>query len=317
VNAIVLGGGFIGSAAARKFDRAGHAVTLWTRGPQAHPSGLPTWVMPTEPGPRGPMPLQAPLEERARASKPDVLLLAAGLASVGESVEQPEKALQETVTLATRVLEALAQGHPACRFLIVSSAAVYGNPAVLPVSEEAPAAPISPYGQAKWNTELEVRRYAERFGLKALVLRPFSVYGEEQRRLVVSEIIQQILDPKRSEILLMGTGQETRDYIHIDDLASAMVHLAGRSEFPSGPLNVASGASTSILEIAERLRTISGRALPVRALGKPRPGNPDHWQADIRRLQSLGFSPVVTLADGLRRCYEWAAAASRVPIRSR
>jgi nucleoside-diphosphate-sugar epimerase len=258
------------------------------------------------------MPVGAPLVERARDTRPDLLLLAAGIASVGESVAQPEKALKETLTLTTRVLDALAQGHPTCRFMTMSSAAVYGNPAVLPVSEDAPAAPISPYGQAKWNAEEAVQRS----GLKALILRPFSVYGEGQKKLVVAEIVQQLVDPDRTEITLLGTGQETRDYIHIDDLAAAIVHLAARPEFPTGPLNLASGTQTSILEIAERLRKISGRSIPIRALGKPRPGNPDHWQADLRRLRSLGFEPLVPLDAGLRRCWESAAAERGLPIQT-
>jgi len=311
VKTVVLGGGFIGSAIARTFADAGHEVELWVRTAGPSSSGLATWALPCEAGPRGPMPIEEPLTRRIHTLRPDLFVLAAGIASVGDSLAHPGKVFEETVTLASRTLHAASVGHPSCRYVTISSAAVYGNPAVLPVPEDAPIAPISPYGQAKAMAEQAVRSYAEGRRLRTLILRPFSVYGEGQRKLVVAELTQQLLEPGRDTLTLQGTGEETRDYLHIDDLARAVLHLAGLPEFPVGPLNLASGTSTSIRDMAALLQKAAGTSLPLRTRGEPRPGNPDHWQADVRRLRSLGFSPAIPLAEGLRRCFDWMAAGRR------
>jgi UDP-glucose 4-epimerase len=175
--------------------------------------------------------------------------------------------------------------------LFPSSAAVYGNPTELPVREDAATHPISPYGFHKSACELLAREYAECFGLRVVVCRLFSIFGAAQRRLLVWELYRQCAG-NAPTIWLEGTGAETRDYLHIDDIAAALGALAAREmelidEGCCAVVNVASGAETSVLALARQIRDLVAPDKEVRCRGIARPGDPRAWRADIARLHTL------------------------------
>jgi nucleoside-diphosphate-sugar epimerase len=121
---------------------------------------------------------------------------------------------------------------------------------------------------------------------------------------VVWEICRQIAD--RGEVVLKGTGGETRDFLHVTDLARALL-LVGECGMPGiGIFNVASGVEVSIQTVAERLIALSGTRAELRFDGELRRGDPLHWRADVSQLSSLGFAPTIGLDGGLRGVVRWA-----------
>jgi len=176
--------------------------------------------------------------------------------------------------------------------LLPSSAAVYGNPATLPIAETAAAAPISPYGFHKAACELLAREAAECFGLRVAVCRLFSVFGPRQRRLLVWEVYRQLAG-HGAAVEIGGTGQETRDFLHVEDVCAAFLALARSTGKGCEIVNVASGAETSVAALVQGLKGAMGLEKPLVCRGVSRPGDPLHWRADISRLRALvpGWEP--------------------------
>jgi UDP-glucose 4-epimerase len=154
--------------------------------------------------------------------KPDAVFHGAGTASVAASIASPLDDLRAAVMTLVNLLEGVRKLAVRPLVIFPSSAAVYGNPAKLPVAEDAPAAPISPYGYHKLSCEVIAKEYASCFGVDTLICRIFSVFGPAHRRLLVWEIFEQ-LRGNEPAVKLQGTGQESRDYLHADDLAAALL----------------------------------------------------------------------------------------------
>lgn len=238
---------------------------------------------------------------------PDVLINAAGTASVSASLEDPLNDFRGSVQTCVDVLDAVRRSGTDPLVVMLSSAAVYGNPASLPVAEEAALQPISPYGFHKTACELMAREYAECFGLRVLICRFFSVFGSAQQRLLVWELYRQFAGPE--EIAwLDGTGNETRDFLFIDDLAVALLALV--QEFPASEregllVNVASGIETSVLTLAEMIRDLVAPEKEIRCRGNLRKNDPMRWRADTSRLQMrLPSWQPRPLDEGLALCVE-------------
>lgn len=172
-----------------------------------------------------------------------------------------------------------------------SSAAVYGNPSKLPVSEQGEIAPISPYGFHKAACELLAREYAECFGLDLVVCRFFSIFGATQRRLIVWELYRQFVAPHPT-VWIEGTGQELRDYLNIQDVGDVFLQLAARFSHQRHhggclTINIARGEEIAILDLARTLRDMVAPNKKIRARGLSRLGDPVRWSADISLLKSL------------------------------
>jgi UDP-glucose 4-epimerase len=233
--------------------------------------------------------LNSDLAEIIKRFAPDVLLHAAGTASVGASLKSPLDDLRASVMTWANVLDSVRRSGVRPLVLFPSSAAVYGNPAEQPVREEMSNHPISPYGFHKSACELLAREYADCFGLRIIVCRFFSLFGAAQRRLFVWEIYRQLVSGNAE---LEGTGKEIRDYLHIGDAASALLNLAKVSIANNGAgdlltINVASGIETRMIDLAEQIRGLVAPQKEIRCRGHERPGDPNAWCADISRLRSL------------------------------
>lgn len=240
-----------------------------------------------------------------RDAAPDACVHCAGKASVASSMEDPAGDFRSNAVLTFELLDALRQFAPQCRFLLLSSAAVYGNPQRLPVAEDQPAAPLSPYGFHKHQAELLVQEFANVYGLPALAVRIFSAYGPGLRRQVIWEICERII--RTGSLTLGGTGEETRDFIHAADVAAGLRVLAERAPAKGEVYNLATGRETSIAGLAGILIGALGRKLRPVFDGRTRRGDPRNWRADISRIQALGFHPVLALEDGLAEVARWAA----------
>lgn len=222
-------------------------------------------------------------------SRPDVIVHAAGSASVGQSFESPLNDFRASAATWANVLNSVRGADIDPLVVFISSAAVYGAPKI-PISEATPQLPLSPYGYHKMLCETMAREYSQCFGTRILLCRLFSVLGPGQRRLLPWEIFVQLVDPASAEIVLQGSEGTTRDYLHVDDAASAIVELSekvnsiNRRELVD--VNVASGHEVSVGNVVDSFRALLGRK-PVRFLGIARPGDPNRWSADITRLRSL------------------------------
>jgi UDP-glucose 4-epimerase len=237
-----------------------------------------------------------------REFQPDVVLHAAGTASVSASIDDPLTDFRGSVATCADLLDAVRQSGSNPLILITSSAAVYGNPAVLPVPEEAALAPISPYGFHKLAAELLAREYAECFGLRTVICRFFSVFGFSQRRLLVWELYNQLAGGDDT-VWLAGTGEETRDFLYIDDLASALLGLSEKFQNTDSDcviVNVATGVETSVLTLAQTIRDLVAPEKVIRCRGLLRKNDPLRWCADISRVRQLlpSWKPR-SLANGL------------------
>jgi UDP-glucose 4-epimerase len=236
--------------------------------------------------------------------QPDLVVHCAGSASVSGSLAAPLDDLRAAVLTFANTLEAIRRSEVRPLLIFPSSAAVYGNPANLPIREDEPCRPISPYGFHKFAAEQLVQEYVVCHNMRAIVCRIFSLIGQRQRRLLLWDVYQQFIGPAEV-VTLHGTGRETRDYLHVDDLCDIFLNLqrCGETELPSGSIiNVASGIETTIHTLAQVLKEILGSKKPVVFSGKPRPGDPSRWVADCSALDRIyPTRPGSKLAEGIQR----------------
>lgn len=236
------------------------------------------------------------------ATAPELIIHGAGTASVAASLRAPREDLMGSIVPWSNLLEGVRRSARRPLLFFPSSAAVYGEPATLPIGEDAPARPVSPYGFHKQACELLAREFCECFGLDVLVARFFSLYGPRQRRLLVWELFEQARGAA-PEIVLEGTGDETRDYLHIDDAARAALEIAAAPRTRGLQIvNFASGSELRVAALAATMARVHGKSRPVRALGRARAGDPARWQADTRRLGALSRMRPRPLVQGLEEC---------------
>jgi len=228
----------------------------------------------------------------------DFLFHEAGLVSVPESLERPMDCHEINGTATVRLLEAGRRNDS--RVVIASSAAIYGHPGHVPVPEDASKDPQSPYGIEKLSADHYVQTYAAQYDLDAVALRYFNVYGPRQSGGQYSGVISAFVDQARSggPITVEGDGEQTRDFIHVDDVVDANLRAATIDSAETA-FNVGTGTSVTINELAETVRDIVDADVPITHVD-PRPGDIRHSKADISRARrELDFDPSIQLADGL------------------
>jgi len=235
--------------------------------------------------------------------KPDILIHAAGRSSVPLSVEEPASDYASGPPVVFQLLDALRLHSPQSIFLFLSSAAVYGNPATLPIHEQSAIIPISPYGYHKYQSELLVREFAEIYGIRCASVRIFSAYGRGLKRQLLWDVCQKAWG--NNQISLLGTGNEARDYVHITDICRALEFIGGESDLVGQPINLCSGISTPIQEITELIASHFRHQPNIIFSGVQQLGAPVRWQGDASWLQSRGFNCSISIADGVKEYVEW------------
>lgn len=235
--------------------------------------------------------------------KPSVVIHCAGSSSVENSIKNPYGDFSENVNTCAFVLESIRLHSPSSQFIYLSSAAVYGNPKELPIRESTNVKPISPYGYHKLNCESLVEEYSKIYGLQSVILRIFSAYGEGLKRQVIFDLCKKFLDVNLKEVNVYGTGKESRDFIHVDDIAS-IVKLFIEKE-ATGIYNIASGTQTYISDIVEYVKNGLDSEKEIIYNGNLRQGDPKFWQADISKLIELGFRPEVSIQEGIIQYCNW------------
>lgn len=299
--ALITGaGGFLGGYAARAFAAAGWSCVGVGR---SDPYGQATLYSSFHLSDLENSDRVAALVERYEAG---IVLHCAGPASVAASMARPQADLRDHITPIGNVLEGIRLAGGRTRFILISSAAVYGNPASLPVAEDAPARPVSPYGFHKLMQETLTDEYHSVFGIPAVKARLFSTFGEGLRKLAVWEIARRAIG---GDFTVHGTGEEIRDYLHAKTVGEALVTIARNAPFSGEAINVASGRGTSVRELAELIfETLAIDARPRFSGIAPRE-KPTAWIADVGRLASLGFRTADDQQALLRRTIEWIRQA--------
>jgi nucleoside-diphosphate-sugar epimerase len=224
----------------------------------------------------------------------------AGLTGVPRAWQEPAEFYRVNAYGTLRMLE-LCRAK-ACRFLHVSGY-IYGRPERLPISEDAPIDSNNPYAFSKHAAELACRFYADHCQLDVTVVRPFNVYGPGQdNRFLISRIVEQVLDPACEHIELLDLSPR-RDYVHIDDLVSAIIALSEGGH--AGTFNVGSGESFSVAQVAAMILRLAGSTKRVISKEAPRSHEIDDVRADITRIRrATAWQPSVTLEAGLKRLIE-------------
>ena len=214
---------------------------------------------------------------------------------------------EHNVLATQRLLEAaLVAGKP--RIVYASSSSVYGDAPELPLREESPCRPVSPYGVTKLAAEHLGRLYERNHGLPVVSLRYFTVYGPRQRP---DMAFHRFLKAARDDqpIRVFGDGEQTRDFTFVADIVAATraAALKGR---PGMAYNVGGGERVSLNQVLRTIEGITGRPFRV-SREEPQKGDMRDTAADTGAAQrDLGFRPTVSLAAGLRREWEWIKGAA-------
>jgi len=226
-----------------------------------------------------------------------------GYIQAGESVSQPGRYFANNIGGAIALLNAMVT-HGVLRFVFSSSAAVYGEPDVIPIPEDAPIRPVNPYGETKAAVERMLPWYERQAGLRYVSLRYFNAAGATERRgedhRPETHLIPNVLAVAlghRPSIPLFGTDYPTpdgtciRDYVHVSDLAEAHLLALEMTASASGVFNLGNGRGFSNREVIETARKVTGHPIPVREEPR-RPGDPAALVASSQRAQEvLGWQP--------------------------
>lgn len=236
----------------------------------------------------------------------DVCINASGLANVSLSMERPDLDYSLNTINVHKMLDAIRLYAPNCMYVLLSSAAVYGNPSVLPVKESSKLAPISPYGYDKVQAEVICEMYRKVFGIKTFVLRLFSIYGKGQKKQVIWDIVKKFkID---NEVVLFGNGDETRDFIHVDDVYNSINTIITSVFQKEYIFNIANGIEIKISQIASIIKDLLKSDKKIIFSGNTKCGDPVNWKADISKIKSLGYIQQVSFTSGIEDYIYWAMA---------
>lgn len=236
----------------------------------------------------------------------DIIFHEAAFVSVPESMEKPQECLDVNITGTSKLFEA-ARKSGVKRVVVASSAAVYGDSEAYPLSEDTPLRQLSPYAVSKRVDEMYAELFTNQFGLEVVALRYFNVYGPRQRpdsmyAAAVPIFIRRILDNK--PITVYGDGGQTRDLVNVKDVVQANLLASEHPAAPGKIFNVCTGVETKLLDLLDILYKIFPNA-PKHVHAEPRAGDIYRSIGTPKKIiDTLGFNPQVSLADGLAEAVE-------------
>ena len=234
-------------------------------------------------------------------------------ASVGNtrSIENPLDDSDINVLGTLRILEA-ARRNRVRKIVCSSSAAIFGELKHLPIREDHPCEPDTPYGVSKLAEEKHCLAYAKLYELEAVCLRYFNVYGLNQRYDAYGNVIpifaHLLLHGK--SLTIYGDGEQTRDFTFVTDIVAAN-RAAGDRGTPGAVYNIGGGSRVTINHVLELVAGIAGRPLDIRREEAQKGDMRDTFADTSRARADLGFAPAATLASGLAAEYEWLAGGVR------
>jgi nucleoside-diphosphate-sugar epimerase len=235
----------------------------------------------------------------------DFVFHLAAIASVQESMQKPNECAEINTRGTVIVLEEAALAGVK-KLIFSSSAAIYGDNPTNPKIESMPAEPKSPYAASKYEGERHCSAFTDQGRLATVSLRYFNVFGpyQDPRSEYAAAVPAFIEKAIRGEpITIFGDGQQTRDFIYVDDVVAANAFFAVESQ-ATGIFNVACGRQITVTDLALTIRKITKSSCTI-DYGAERPGDVKHSLAGIDKMHTAGFRPVCDLAAGLRATIEF------------
>ncbi len=305
MNVLVTGGaGYVGSHAARLLAATGHDIWVYDNLVFGHRAAVaPDRLI------VGDLLDRAKVEAVLREKQIEAVMHFAAFAYVGESVTDPAKYYQNNIIGTLSLIEAM-RAAGVSRIVFSSTCATYGEPEEVPIRESQPQQPINPYGFTKLVIEHALADYAHAYGWSYAALRYFNAAGasadsdlgeDHDPETHLIPLVLRVALRQSEHVTIFGDKHPTpdgtciRDYIHVDDLATA--HLAALERLERGvdfKLNLGTGQGTSVNEVIEACRRVTGHPIPAKVAG-PRAGDPPALVADATRARrELGWEPKYT-----------------------
>lgn len=235
-------------------------------------------------------------------NKIDICINCSGAASVPQSYTNTLFDFNLNTGNVINILETIKLMQPNCKFINLSSAAVYGNPKKIPISEQEEIKPISPYGYHKYLAEKVLEEYRTFWNIQTYSLRIFSAYGNGLKKQLIYDICNKVKND--DAIHLFGTGNETRDFIHITDICRA-INLVINSYLSDDKINIANGRQITTKHIAELVLQAYDSNKTIIFNNSTREGDPLFWEADINLLKKIGYTQSISINDGIKDYVEW------------
>lgn len=228
----------------------------------------------------------------------DIVFHQAALVSVIKSIEAPKRSHEINVSATVNVLDRARKED--ARVVLASSAAIYGAPQSLLISEDHPKNPRSPYGMDKLTADRYARFYHKQYGLESVALRYFNAYGPRQVANAYSGVVSIFLDQARNgdPITVEGDGSQTRDFVHVYDIVQANLRAA-TANGGGEAFNVGTGDSVSVLELARTIQQVVNSESKI-VHTEPRVSDIAQSRADISKIKTeLKYGPSAELSVGL------------------
>jgi len=237
----------------------------------------------------------------------EFVIHAAAWRSVPKSMGDPWGYTDVNVLGTVNLLEAAAKARVK-RFVCVSSSSVYGEAVQVPLREDQPTKPISPYATSKLADELYCGLFARAFGLETVAVRYFNVFGprqslENQYAVVIPKFITCLMRGESPPVY--GDGLQSRDFTYVDNVVEGTIKASQTSGISGEVFNIALGEEHTVLDLLKEINAIMGLSIPP-AFKPKRPGDVLRTYADASKAQRLlGWKGQVPFAEGLRRTVEW------------
>jgi len=284
--------GFIGSRIYNKFINEGYEVCGWSRDKNTD------YVQVN-------LLNKQVIRSALLSFRPDIVIHCAGSADVGKSVQNPDKDYEGNVTVTHNLLFGLHEVNlDNVKVVFMSSAGVYGNPMSLPITENMPLNPLSPYAVHKVMCEELCKYFILNYNMDIKIARIFSAYGKGLKKQIFWDMYNKAKLTGRLD--MFGTGSESRDYIHVEDVIQSIFLLA-TTESKENIFNVANGEELTIWQVTQWFAEYVGIGnKKICFNGTVREGDPLNWRADISRIKKLGYKKTVDIKCGLQEYITWA-----------
>jgi UDP-glucose 4-epimerase len=313
MNYLVTGGaGFIGSHIVRTLLEQGHSVRVLDNFSTGKRENIEDLIRQFN-GSRFEV-LEGDLRDASRVGDAvrgvEVIFHEAAFVSVPQSMEEPQTCFDVNISGTSRLFDA-ARAAGVRRAVVASSAAVYGESDALPLDEETPLQPLSPYAVSKRVDEMYAELFTGAFGFEVVALRYFNVYGPRQRpdsmyAAAVPIFARRLLDGK--PVTVFGDGGQTRDLINVRDVVRANLIASKHASAAGQIFNVCTGVETRLLDLLEVMYELVPNVPPPQ-FAAPRPGDIYRSVGSPQKAtEVLGFRAEVSLVDGLKETVDWMRA---------
>jgi len=235
--------------------------------------------------------------------KVDCIVHCAGGSSVWYSCQYPLQDFNRTVNSTVNVLEYIRLHQPKSKLIYPSSAAVYGKKNNKPIKIQDSRKPVSPYGFHKKIAEDLCLSYSKNFDISVAIVRFFSIYGPGLQKQLLWDSCKKF-STLEGHVEFFGTGDETRDWIHVADAAS-LIYCMMQSEEKYEILNGGYGKATTIRDITSQLAVFFGENIKIDFNRQSKEGDPKHYCADISDTIAIGWNTAVSIDKGLKEYVEW------------